>query len=152
MPASLIVGVQRGKGRFYLNGKDLGIIANLDEDARELPIELREGVNQLVVRIETGGSLSCRLVGVNAEPLRSVKVQFDAATTAPVAPGIRARTDEPLPKLAQEIPPLPPADHPEVLGANLARTMSLLESGKFTHRPVRIGSTGSRSRAAGRRC
>ncbi len=138
MPASLIVGVQRGRGRFYLNGKDLGIIANLDEDARELPIELREGVNQLVVRIETGGSLSCRLVGVNAEPLRSVKVQLDAAHDAPVAPGLRARTDEPLPKLAQEIPPLPPADHPEVLGANLARTMSLLESGKFTHRPVRI--------------
>jgi hypothetical protein len=34
MPANLIVGCRPGRGRFYLNGKDLGIIANLDEDAR----------------------------------------------------------------------------------------------------------------------
>lgn len=138
LPASLIVGVRPSRGRFYLNGQDLGTIANLDEDARELPIQLRQGVNHLVVRIETGGSLSCRLVGAHAEPLRSVKVQFDAPHNAPVAPGIRARTDEPLAKLATQIPPLPPAEHPEGHGANLARTMALLEAGKFTHRPVRI--------------
>ena len=138
MPASLIVGVSPHRGRFYLNGKDLGIVANLAEDAHEIPVELRKGVNHLMVRIETGGSLFCRLVGLNAEPLRSVKLQFDAGNKTPVVPGIRALTGEPLAKLAMQIPPLPPAEHPEAFGANLARTMSLLESGKYTHRPVRI--------------
>jgi hypothetical protein len=43
---------------------------------------------------------------------------------------------------AKEIPAPAPPEHPEHLGVNLGRTMALLESGKYTHRPVRIVFSG----------
>ena len=41
-------------------------------------------------------------------------------------------------KLAADLRPVAPPEHPEFLGAKIQRTMALLESGKYTHRPVRI--------------
>jgi hypothetical protein len=141
-PAGLIVGV-RHSARIYLNGKSLGLIEQNtagSEDAKELPIVLQKGVNHLVLRAESGGAgvFHCRLVGPGAEPLRAVKVQFDATNNAPVAPGVPANDTPSLATLASDLKALPPPEHPEFLGAKIQRTMSLLESGKYTHRPVRI--------------
>ena len=141
-PAGLILGI-RGSARFYLNGKDLGLFEQKTaggEDAKELPIVLRKGVNQMVIRVQSGGAgvLHCRLVGPGAEPLRAVKLQIDAANNAPVAPGIPSSDTPSLVKLAADLRPVPPPEHPEFLGAKIQRTMALLESGKYTHRPVRI--------------
>jgi hypothetical protein len=68
------------------------------------------------VRFAGGTRFACRLVGASAEPLRAVKTTIQA----PNAQAVQA------------------PQHPEHLGANLGRTLALLESGKYTHRPVRI--------------
>ena len=141
-PTGLIVGAVNN-ARFYLNGKELTALdpKTLNgEDSQEISIGLRKGVNHLLVRIEAGGAgvLHCRLVGPNAEPLKSVKVQFDAASDAPLAPGIRNADIPSLTKLVADLRPIPPPEHPEFLGAKIQRTMALLESGKYTHRAVRI--------------
>lgn len=148
MPGNLLVGTNSGRCRFYFNGKDLGIITRpagaAVEDTHELPIQLNKGVNHLVVRIENRADLSCRLIGLNAEPLKSVKVQIGAPyplSAKPEAP-IPLAAREILTSRAQELGPLAPPEHPEFLGVKLARTMSLLESGKYTHRPVRIMFSG----------
>ena len=142
MKANLMVGANRGKHRLYLNGRDLGTFDRefAFEFARELPIELKKGPNHLLVRFSGGTSFACRLLGENAEPLREVKVTVQG----PNAQFVKTPAPLPMPdkdKLVartKEIPPLAAPEHPEWLGANLARTMSLLESGKYTHRPVRI--------------
>lgn len=148
MPGSLLVGTNSGRCRFYFNGKDLGIITRPPgaavEDTHELPIDLRKGVNHLLVRIENRANLSCRLIGPSAEPLKSVKVQIGAPyplVFKPAAPVLLAAR-EILTNRSQELGPLSPPEHPEFLGVKLARTMALLESGKYTHRPVRIMFSG----------
>ena len=144
MTASLIGGINHmAAGKFYLNGKDLGYKPSKTlweaENVAELPIELKKGVNHLLIRIDGVHGLSCRLVGKNAEPLPSVKLEYDAAPGAPAACTTEAPDPEfTLTKLAAQIPPILPAEHPELLGVKIARTMSLLETGKYTHRPVRI--------------
>ena len=142
MKANLATGVNRGKHRLYLNGLDLGTFDRefAFELAREVPVKLKKGPNHLLVRFLQGANFACRLVGENAEPLREVKVTVQV----PNPQFLKVPTPVPLPdkdKLlarAQEIPPLSAPEHPEWLGANLVRTLSLLESGKYTHRPVRI--------------
>ena len=142
MPAGLIVGAAQ-TARFHLNGKDIGQVLPKPgggEDQQELPISLCKGANHLLVRVVSGGSgaLHCRLVGQNAEPLRTVKVQIDAASSTPLVPGVRNPDIPSLAKLAADLKSVPPPEHPEFLGAKIQRTMALLESGKYTHRPVRI--------------
>ena len=68
---------------------------------------------------------------------------------APNAQAVQAPEPEPplqdhqkLVTRAKEIPAPAPPEQPEHLGANLGRTMALLESGKYTHRPVRIVFSG----------
>lgn len=142
MKGKLATGVNRGKHRLYLNGRDLGTFDRefAFEFAREVPIELKKGPNHLLVRFLQGANFACRLVGENAEPLREVKVTVQG----PNAQFVKAPAPVPMPEKdkllarTKEIPPLAAPEHPEWLGANLARTMSLLESGKYTHRPVRI--------------
>ena len=41
-------------------------------------------------------------------------------------------------EVVAKTPPVPPAEHEELFGARLTRTMSLLETGGYTGRPVRI--------------
>ena len=142
MKANLATGVNRGKQRLYLNGRGLGTFdrEHAFELAREVPVELKKGPNHLLVRFLQGANFACRLVGENAEPLREVKVTVhgpNAQFVKPPAPVPMPEKDK-LAARTKEIPPLAAPEHPEWLGANLARTMSLLESGKYTHRPVRI--------------
>ena len=142
MPAGLIAGAVQN-ARFYLNGQDVGTIKHQPsggEDSQELPVALRKGINHLLVRVQSAaaGSLHCRLVGRGAEPLRAVKVQFDGPNNTPVAQGVRGVNTPSMVKLASELRPVPTPEQPEFLGAKIQRTMALLESGKYTHRPVRI--------------
>jgi len=144
MKANLLMGLNRngGKCKLYLNGTDLGTFDGGwgFESAREVPIDLREGHNHLLARFFLGTSFACRLVGEYAEPLKEVIDTINA----PNAAAVKAPETAPVPEnqkfsnLAKEIPVPAPAEHPEFLGAHLARTVSLLESGKYTHRPVRI--------------
>jgi len=142
MQASLLTGASHGKCRLYFNGRDLGTFDGGFgfELARELPVEVKQGTNQLLVRFVHATRFACRLIGENAEPLREVKITVQV----PNADAVKAPEPDPVPEnqklvnLAKEIPAPTPPEHPEWLGANLARTMALLESGKYTHRPVRI--------------
>jgi hypothetical protein len=142
MAANLILGLAPSRCRLYVNGKDCGIFDGGFgfEAARELPIELKKGGNHLLVRFVNGTSFACRLVGANAEPLKDVKNSIGASNPS----AVKAPEPAPVPEnqklanLAKDIPPPAPPEHPEFLGAKIARTVSLLESGKYTHRPVRI--------------
>ena len=142
MKAHLATGVNRGKHRLYLNGAGLGTFDRefAFELAREVPVELKKGPNHLLVRFSQGAQFACRLVGENAEPLREVKVTLQVPNARFVKPSPPAPMPEKdkLQARVLEIPPLAPPEHPEWHGVNLARTLSLLESGKYTHRPVRI--------------
>ncbi len=140
--ANLLMGLSGNQCKLYFNGKDLGTYKGAFgwEAARELPVELKQGVNHLVVRFTNGANFACRLVGENAEPLRDVKVRIAGPTPLPlrqVTPTLLPDNQK-LTSRAKEIPPLAPPEHPEFLGAKLARTMALLASGRYTHRPVRI--------------
>jgi hypothetical protein len=144
---NLLVGLNTSFCRIYFNGKDLGTfdIKAGNESGRELPVDLRKGRNHLLVRFVNGTSLSCRLIGPNAEPLTSVKVKVDApyGRLPPKTPeAVRPAASHALSNLVSQIPALNPPAHPEFLGARLARTVALLESGKYTHRPVRIVFAG----------
>jgi len=146
MKGNLLTGISRGQCRIYFNGKEVGTFSGGHgwEFARELPIELKEGGNHLFVRFAGETNFACRLVGENAEPLREVKVVVQAPNAAALKtpPPAPIPEDRKLVHRAKAIPAPAPPEHPELLGAKLGRTMALLESGKFTHRPVRIVFSG----------
>lgn len=145
LKANLLTGISRngGKCRIYLNGKEAGTITGGWgwESKQELPVELKKGANHLFLRFQLGTNLACRLLGENAEPLRDVKARI--ATTAPHIvwkenPPVVVPENRKFSNLAKEIPAPTAPQNAEFMGVNLGRTMSLLESGKFTHRPFRI--------------
>jgi hypothetical protein len=148
LKGGLLMGLNRngGKCRLYLNGKELGVVDGGwgMETKYELPIVIKKGANHLLARFNYGTTFACRLVGEGAEPLKAVKV----VVNAPNARAVKAPAAAPVPEdqkwanLVKAIPPPAPPAHPEFLGAKLARTMTLLESGKYTHRPVRIVFSG----------
>ena len=143
---ALLGGLTNGKCRYYLNGKDLGTFEGGwgFERQREIPIELKKGANHVFLRFNSGTNFACRLIGENSEPLKDVKVTVGAPNDEAVktpAPAPIPEKDK-LANLAKAIPPPAPPEHPEFMGAKLARTMSLLESGKYTLRPVRIVFSG----------
>jgi hypothetical protein len=140
---NLLLGTT-GRCRPYLNGKDLGVIEKCAEDTSELPVQLKKGLNHLLVRIEQPARLSLRLAGIHSEPLRTIEVRIPAPYPLPYTPPPPAPVDPRmvLTKRAEEVGPISPAEHPEFLGAKIQKTMALLESGKYTHRPVRIVFSG----------
>jgi hypothetical protein len=144
--ANLLTGANRGKYRIYLNGREAGTFDGGWgwEFSREVPIELKQGANHVLVRFTDAGNFACRLVGENAEPLREVKVVVQApnaaALKAPEPPPVQDK--QRLVNRAKAIPPPAPPAHPELLGAKLGRTMALLESGRYTHRPLRVVFSG----------
>ena len=83
--ANLLMGASRSKCRLYFNGRDLGTFDGGFgfEFAREVPIELKQGANHLLVRFVNATRFACRLVGENAEPLREVKVTVQAQMPTP---------------------------------------------------------------------
>lgn len=144
--ANLLSGSSRGPYRIYLNGRDLGTFdgGHAWEFAREIPIELAKGPNHLFVRFTDATLFACRVVGSNAQPLRDIVAVIDAPREEAITtPDTRERRDDQtLAHRIGQIPPLLPPDRPDVLGIRLGRTMALLETGKFTGRPVRIVFSG----------
>ena len=109
------------------------------EDDDSVAIQLKKGVNELLVRVDnyTGsGGFYGRLVDENGQPLETVKEQIVAP------PGLAQLPPEPegpsWSKTAATIAPPGPAEHQEFFGSRLSRTVSLLETGGQTHRPVKI--------------
>jgi hypothetical protein len=146
--ANLLIGLGGMSARLSFNGTDIGTYDHKagNECARELPVQLKKGINHLFIRFVNHGpaSLACRLIGENAAPLLDVKNRIGV----PNPNDLKAPEPAPIPAnerftniISRIAPPAPPA-HPEFLGARLARTMTLLESGKYTHRPVRIIFSG----------
>jgi hypothetical protein len=109
-----------------------------DQDVTSMP--LKKGLNRLLVRVDNyigAGGFFGRLEDVNGEPLKSVKVRLSLGQGTPDLFCDR-RPFKTWEKLNAEIPPPKPGEHQEFIGAHLARTMALLESGGQTNRPVRI--------------
>jgi hypothetical protein len=109
------------------------------QNDEEASIQLHKGVNELLVRVDNyvgGGGFFGRLVNDNGLPLDTVKEQLAVpAGTADLPP---APPDAPWSAWAAKIHPPAPAEHQEFFGARIPRTMSLLETGAQTHRPVKI--------------
>jgi hypothetical protein len=143
--ANLLMGLSRrgSKCRIFLNGKNVGTFDQGSgwETSREVPIELKKGANHLFLRFFLGTQFACRLVGGNAEPLRDVQVSLTSRS-----PNAKWREEVPPPlaenqkflNRAKEIPPLAAIEDPDSLGIKIPRTMALLESGKFSNRPLRV--------------
>jgi hypothetical protein len=129
--------------KLYLNGRllhrHLGQ-RSAGENSEEVGVHLRKGANTLLVRVDNyvgNGGFYGRLVETSGAPMRRVKSQVAVAPETLVLENPRPRAT-PWTELVQEIPPVPPEENQELFGARLARTMTLLETGGLTHRPVRI--------------
>jgi hypothetical protein len=145
MKANLLTGLSRngGKCRIFLNGKEAGTVIGGSgwETKQELPIELKKGANHLLVRFQLGSNFACRLLGENSAPLREVKARIASPAPRMVwkeTPPVALPENQKFSTLAKQMPPLAAPKNAEFMGIHLGRTMALLESGKFTQRPVRI--------------
>ncbi|MEI6072821.1 MAG: hypothetical protein WCS31_13585 [Verrucomicrobiae bacterium] len=117
--------------KIYLNGKLLArkvYQRGALEDSDQIPIELRAGRNDLLIRIDNYGSsaaLIFKVLGEDRKPLPGLRVQIE---TLPNVPEIRP----------DRIPAIPAEDE-TFFGARIPRTMSLLESsGPKRRTPVKI--------------
>jgi len=109
------------------------------QDDEDIALSLRQGTNDFVFRIENGaiyGGLQARLVDTNGLPLRDVTLRLSRSDAD--APELAPRDSIRWQDVISVIPPLPPAEYEAAFGARISRTMALLESGRVTHRPVRI--------------
>ena len=139
--------------KVFLNGKEIHRFIGereVIEDSDKVPIHLNAGFNDLTVRVDNYASTSgfCgRLTDSEGAPLKSIRISIQAEKDAPVLrsstyyyPGWHhgSSTYPSWSQVISEIPPVPAVPNQELFGARLARTMSLLETGGITHRPVRI--------------
>lgn len=143
LQASFLVGVD-DRARIWVNGRAVfesdGSRLIGQEDAGEAPLQLNKGVNHVLVRIvntAADGLLSLRLVDRGGAPPKSVKIRLPATIDTPLLPGIIV-PPTPWAKVIESIQPVMPPAHREFMGARLAHTMALLESGAQSGRPVRI--------------
>lgn len=123
--------------RLWLNGTELGHEGRKRHfvgNGANVPVKLSQGTNRLLVRLENQRRdevLALRLAGA-----RGVRVGYNSHKDAPSLPGRYLAQD--WDALISEIPDVPPSPDEAYFGANLSRTMALLESGGRTNRPVRI--------------
>ena len=140
--ANLLVGSDDSV-RVVLNGQPAFRYCgqrSISPDQNCVPVALRRGTNTLLLRVDNyvgDGGLVARLADAFNGPLPGVQVALRADAGAPALPVAR-RAPKPWAEVVAEIPPVPPAPHQELFGARLARTLTLLESGGQTRRPVRI--------------
>lgn len=129
--------------KVYLNGREVHRHAGQrspGEDSEEVPVRLPAGTNDLLVRVDNyvgTGALFARLVDTSGVPMRRVKSLVSVAANTPVLENPPPKA-LPWAELIKGIPPVPPEENQELFGAHIARTMTLLETGGLTHRPVRI--------------
>ena len=125
--------------RIVLNGKVVHRFVGQrysTEDDEEAVVDLHKGVNDLLVRVDNY-SANGGFVDFNGQPLQNLKVQLNVpAGTTQVEP--KPLDGPPWAEVIKKIPPVGPTEHQEFFGAHITRTLSLLESGAQTHRPVRI--------------
>ncbi len=128
--------------KLYLNGRLVYRYPGgrpLCQDDEELAVSLKKGPNDLLFRVENYGGyggIQARLVDTAGAPLQGVTVQVEGVTAS--TPVLPARDSVRWETVTEAIPRVPPADAELLFGSGLARTMSLLESGGITHRPVRM--------------
>lgn len=129
--------------KIFLNGTQMYKFVgqrSAGSDSEELPITLRKGSNDLLVRIDnyigTGG-LHFRLVKLDASPVTNVHVELPGDAKMPEFEIHRGKIPT-WEELVATIPPVAPARHEEFFGARLSRTMSLLETSHITGRPVKL--------------
>lgn len=124
--------------RIVLNGQPVEI-TNRTIFGGDVGITLKKGVNRLLVRIDNKWDddfLSMRLGAKNGKPVTNVQVQLKTTKDCPELSQVYQIQD--WKALTGEIPPLAKAQDEERFGANLHRTMMLLETSGQTKRPVRI--------------
>ena len=139
---NLVLRISRGEPiTLWLNGVNLPIPGkrNWHTDAEPMNITLKKGLNKLLVRQSNNPEcefLSICLTDEKGSPAPNVKVQLKE---------IKDCIEMPCKYIAQdwvavkhEIPPVKQSEDEEYFGANLSRTMTLLETGGQTKRPVRI--------------
>jgi hypothetical protein len=117
--------------KVYLNGQLLSrkvYQRGAVDDSDQIPLELKAGPNDLLIRIDNYGSsggLICKVLGVDRQPLPGVKVQVETRANVP-----EMRPDR--------IPAIPSEDE-TFFGVRIPRTMSLLESsGPQRRTPLKI--------------
>ena len=117
--------------KIYLNGQLLSrkvCQRGAVEDSDQLPLELKAGPNDLLIRIDNyggGAGLICKVLGVDRQPLPGVKVQIETRAN--------------VPEIRPDRIPAIPAEDATFFGARIPRTMSLLESsGPLRRTPVKI--------------
>lgn len=137
----LLFGTDDG-AKAYVNGKLVYRYPKgrpLIQDDEDVMIALNKGPNDLLFRIENYGGyggLQARLVDAAGAPLRGVTVQLEGVI--PSTPALAARESVPWREVVSAISPVPAAGNELGFGSRLSRTLSLLESGRITHRPVRL--------------
>jgi len=128
--------------KLWLNGNVVPVIDRpkwLWADAAQTRLPLKKGSNRLLVRIHNGHDcefLSMRLTDTKGQPARDIRVHLKEMKDCPELPCRYVTQD--WNALLKEIPPLRRAEDEQYFGANLSRTMTLLETGGQTRRPVRI--------------
>lgn len=104
-----------------------------------VPVTLNKGLNRLLVRIDNQAGdefLAARLVTECGAAPANVKVMLPEIKDAPAFG--RKLPGQDWEAMTAEIPPVPPSADAAWFGANLGRTLTLLETGGQTKRPVRI--------------
>jgi len=128
--------------KFWLNGDAVPVVDRskwLWADAAQSRLSLKKGSNRFLVRFHNGHDcefLSLRLTDAEGEPAKNITVQLKEIKDCPELPCRYVTQD--WNALLEEIPPLRSAEDEDYFGANLSRTMTLLETGGQTRRPVRI--------------
>jgi hypothetical protein len=131
------------KLKIWLNGEN---IPYSGRDTRRsdwtptlVPVSLKKGQNRLLVRVDNTTEdefFSARLVRENTAAAANVKVMLPEIKEPPSFGQMLPGQDWEATKA--EIPPLAKSHDELFFGANLSRTMTLLESGGQTKRPVRV--------------
>jgi hypothetical protein len=126
----------------WLNGEIVPVADRskwLSADAAKAALALKKGNNRLLVKISNNWDtefVAMRLTENDGAPARSVQVQLKEVKDGPEMPCKYITQD--WDALTKEIPPLAASGDAPLFGANLSRTMTLLETGGQTKRPVRI--------------
>ena len=95
-----------------------------------IPVVLNQGRNRMLIRMENRHRdefLAPRLIDVSGGGARDVYVSFEAIEDCPAMPERYLGQD--WDELTSRIPSIPPSPDEASFGANLSRTMALLESG-----------------------
>ena len=131
------------KLKIWLNGEN---IPYSGRDTRRsdwtptlVPVTLKKGQNRLLVRVDNTTEdefFSARLVTENAAVATNVKVMLPEIKEPPSFGQMLPGQD--WEAIKAEIAPLAKSDDDLFFGANLSRTITLLESGGQTKRPVRV--------------